>query len=558
MKRSFLLVGALFGLLTSLALMAVSYLGNLLVNLPFLPFDLFDWLTRHLPGSIVETGIRSMVAIITALHLGPTASTAKLAEQIQALGLVAITGVVFGLVMGWVAATRRAWLASTGWVGGVLLWLGMALAETNLPQAVPNLLFFGLVWLLALLLGWGWLLYRIMDDYAGDTANLTAVNSLARAPTLTARGSLTRRNFFINAAGGAAGLVVLALGLVNFRRDKPVTSGQVNPVEAPVPTYNQLYGPQYTSGPAASPSPAELASRFDPAPGTRPEVVSAKDFYRIDINTVPPVIDGAAWRLAIAGLVNKPASITLDNILNHASVSQAVTLSCISNEVGGDLIGNNFWTGVPFKNILAEVGLQPSATWISFMAADGFYESMSVKEAMDPRCLLVYAMNGQLLLPEHGFPLRIYIPNHYGMKQPKWLTQINLTSAPAAGYWVERGWDMDAFPETTSVIDTQAVNKSSIAADGTLPLGGIAWSGVRGIQKVEVQIDNGAWTPVKLRTPALSPLTWVQWRYDWKAVTGSHTLTVRATDGTGALQSNQDAGPGPLGATGLHSVTLNL
>jgi DMSO/TMAO reductase YedYZ molybdopterin-dependent catalytic subunit len=558
MKRSFLLVGALFGLLTSLALMAVSYLGNLLVNLPFLPFDLFDWLTRHLPGSIVETGIGSMVAIITALHLGPTASTAKLAEQIQALGLVAITGVVFGLVMGWVAATRRAWLASTGWVGGVLLWLGMALAETNLPQAVPNLLFFGLVWLLALLLGWGWLLYRIMDNYAGDTANLTAVNSLARAPTLTARGSLTRRNFFINAASGAAGLVVLALGLVNFRRDKPVTSGQVNPVEAPVPTYNQLYGPQYTSGPAASPSPAELASRFDPAPGTRPEVVSAKDFYRIDINTVPPVIDGAAWRLAIAGLVNKPASITLDNILNHASVSQAVTLSCISNEVGGDLIGNNFWTGVPFKNILAEVGLQPSATWISFMAADGFYESMSVKEAMDPRCLLVYAMNGQLLLPEHGFPLRVYIPNHYGMKQPKWLTQINLTSAPAAGYWVERGWDMDAFPETTSVIDTQAVNKSSIAADGTLPLGGIAWSGVRGIQKVEVQIDNGAWTPVKLRTPALSPLTWVQWRYDWKAVTGSHTLTVRATDGTGALQSNQDAGPGPLGATGLHSVTLNL
>ncbi len=558
MKRSFVLVGAMFGLLTSLALMAVSYLGNLLVGLPFLPFDLFDWLTRRLPGSVVETGIRSMVAIITALRLGPTASTAKLAEQIQALGLVTITGVVFGLVMGWVAATRRTWLASTGWVGGVLLWLGMALAETNLPQAVPNLLFFGLVWLLVLLLGWGWLLYRIMDNYAGDTALLAAVNSLARVPTLTSRGSLTRRNFLITAASGAAGLVILVLGLVNFRRDEPAPSAQENPVQAPAPTYNQPYGPQYTSGPATSPSPAELASRFDPAPGTRPEVVSAKDFYRIDINTVPAAIDGVAWRLAIAGLVNKPASMTLDNILNHASVSQAVTLSCISNQVGGDLIGNNFWTGVPFKDILAEVGLQPTATWISFMAADGFYESMSVKEAMDPRCLLVYAMNGQLLLPEHGFPLRIYIPNHYGMKQPKWLTQINLTNKPAAGYWVERGWDMDAFPQTTSVIDTQAVKKSSIAADGTLPLGGIAWSGVRGIQKVEVQVDNSAWTPVKLRTPALSPLTWVQWRYDWKAVPGSHTLTVRATDGTGALQSDQDVGPGPLGATGLHSVNLDL
>ena len=558
MKRSFVLVGAMFGLLTGLALMAVSYLGNLLVNLPFLPFDLFDWLTRHLPGSVVEAGIRTMVAIITALRLGPTASTAKLAEQIQALGLVAITGVVFGLVMGWVAATRRTWLASTGWVGGVLLWLGMALAETNLPQAVPNLLLFGLVWLLILLLGWGWLLYRIMDNYAGDTALLAAVNSLARVPTLTARGSLTRRNFLIAAASGVAGLVILALGLVNFRRDKPATSAQAKPVQASATTYNQPYGPQYTSGPAASPSPAELASRFDPAPGTRPEIVSAKDFYRIDINAVPPVIDGAAWRLAIAGLVNKPTSLTLDNILNHASVSQAVTLSCISNEVGGDLIGSNYWTGVPFKDILAEADLQPTAAWISFMAADGFYESMAVKEAMDPRCLLVFAMNGQLLLPEHGFPLRIYIPNHYGMKQPKWLTQIKLTSQPAAGYWVERGWDMDAFPQTTSVIDTQSVKKSLIAADGTLPLGGIAWSGLRGIQKVEVQVDDGAWTPVKLRTPALSPLTWVQWRYDWKAVSGSHTLTVRATDGAGALQPDHDAGPGPQGATGLHSVNINL
>jgi hypothetical protein len=301
-----------------------------------------------------------------------------------------------------------------------------------------------------------------------------------------------------------------------------------------------------------------LAARFAEAPGTRPEVVAAKDFYRIDINTLPPVIDGATWKLDIAGLVNKPASLTLDNILNHNSISQSVTMQCISNPVGGDLTGNNFWTGVPFKDILAEAGLQPTAKWISFMAADGFYESMSVQEAMDPRVLLVYAMNGQLLLPEHGFPLRIYIPNHYGMKQPKWLTQIKLVDQPAAGYWVERGWDNDAIALTTSVIDTQSVTKSSIAGDGTLPLGGIAWAGARGIQKVEVKIDNGAWTPVRLRTPTLSPLSWVQWRYDWKAVPGSHTVTVRATDGTGALQSDQNVGPGPLGATGLDSANISI
>jgi len=565
MKRSFLLAGALFGFLTSLALMAVSYLGYLLVNLPFLPFDLFDWLTRHLPGPIVEGGIQTMVTIINALHLGPTDTTAKLAEQIQALGLVMITGVVFGLVMGWVAAVRQRWLANIGWVGGVVLWLGMVLAETNLPQATTNL-FFGLVWLLALLLGWGWLLYRVLDAYARDTtrARAEAVSEApVRALSLTAAGSLTRRNFLGAIAGGVASFIVLALGLANFRRQTQATSdipvtGVVKPAQATVPTYSKPFGPQYTSGTAASPSPAILASRFNAAPGTRPEVTAAKDFYRIDINTVPLVIDGATWKLDIAGLVNKPSSLTLDSILNHNSVSQAVTMQCISNPVAGDLTGSNFWTGVPFKDILAEAGLQPSASWISFMAADGFYESMSVKEAMDPRCLLVYAMNGQLLTPEHGFPLRIYIPNHYGMKQPKWLTNITLANKPLTGYWVERGWDNDAFALTTSVIDTQAVTKSSVSADGTLPLGGIAWAGARGIQKVEVQVDNGAWTPARLRTPAISPLTWVQWRYDWKAVSGTHTVTVRATDGTGALQIVQNAGPGPGGATGLDSASITI
>ncbi len=410
MKRSFLLVGALFGLLTSLALMAVSYLGNILVNLPFLPFDLFDWLTRHLPGAIVEGAIQTMVTIIRALRLGPTDTTAKLAEQIQALGLVAITGVIFGLVMGWVASTRRRWLANTGWIGGVLLWLGMVLAETNLPQATTNL-FFDLVWLLALLLGWGWLLYRIMDAYAGDAersrlavasaptpqgAELASPVVPARAPSLVAGGTLTRRNFIGSVVGAVAGFIVLALGLAKFRIQTSQTppvgleSAQAAAPAAPaVPTYDKPFGPEYTSGAAASPSPAVLAARIDPAPGTRPEVTAARDFYRIDIDTLPPVIDGAGWKLDISGLVNKPAALTLDNILNHNSISQSVTMQCISNPVGGDLTGSNYWTGVPFKDILTEAGLQPTATWISFMAADGFYESMSVKEAMDPRCLLV-------------------------------------------------------------------------------------------------------------------------------------------------------------------------
>jgi hypothetical protein len=386
MKRSPLLTSAIYGFLTGLVLLALSYLGNAWFLLPFLPFDLFDWLTRHLPGSIIEAGIRSMVSIIIALHLGPTDTTAKLAEQIQALGVVLVTGIIFSLILAWIERRRPTQVRSAGIWGGVVLWLGNVIVEFSLPQLGANL-WVGLVWLFVLLTGWGWVL---------------------------------------------ASLIVLIFGLGKYNRAKSTASlPATNSVPSLPPLQLIPFGPDATSGPAASPSQAVLAKRIEPAPGTRAEITPVDNFYRIDINTLPPVVDAASWRFQLKGMVQKPLTLSLAEIQSRPAFSQAVTLSCISNSVGGDLISTNYWTGVRFKDILAEAGLNPTVKYINVMAYDGFYESIPIEEAMDERILLAYAMNGLLLPNEHGFPLLVFIPNHYGMKQPKWRRPI--CPAPVIG-----------------------------------------------------------------------------------------------------------------------------
>jgi DMSO/TMAO reductase YedYZ molybdopterin-dependent catalytic subunit len=561
MKRSFLSIGILLGFLSSLILMAISYLANTLLGLPFLPFDLFNWLARTLPGDLIRTTIAAMVSIITTLHLGQIDTTAKIFENIQALLVVAVTGAVFGLVLGWIASRRRAWLGMAGFLGGILLWLGIAVAEISTAQPPASLLI-GLVWFLILLVGWGWQLARLLERLALPQAvapSIPAASSEAEPPVAVPGREVSRRNFILLGGASLVSFFVLVLGLraTNQAAAAPIpvtSSGSAGPT--PIPDLS--YGPQYTSGPAASPSPAVLAQRIQLASGTRPEITDPQDFYRIDINAFPPQVDAGSWRYNLKGMVQNPLSLTIDDIRALPVASQAVTLSCISNPLGGDLISSNYWTGVRFKDVLAKAGLASSVTDITIQSVDGYYESIPVAEAMDDRTLLVYAMNGQPLLPAHGFPLRIFIPNHYGMKQPKWITQMVAADKPGPGYWVDRGWSQAAIPQTTSVIDTVSVNRNDLQQTGIFPLGGIAWAGARGISKVEVQVDNAPWVPAQLRTPPVGPLTWVQWRYDWTTVPGSHTVQVRATDGAGALQTATFSNPGPEGATGIYSVNLNI
>jgi DMSO/TMAO reductase YedYZ molybdopterin-dependent catalytic subunit len=537
MKRISLLTGGILGALTALTVVGLTYLGEQFVGLPFVPFDTFDWMTRVLPGGVITFVIDTLVRIISGLSIGPTSAVAKSSEQTIAIVQFILAGTVFGVVLAGLARARSESLVKIGALLGLVLVAPTTFVEIRLgfPAAGPVA---AVLWLAIVFVGWGMLLARLVLETAPE-------------PVTKPDANLSRRQFLYLVGAGSFTVLVAALG-VN------VLSKQGGSEETAGTTKGgEMLGAGDTSGAAASPPQDVLDARFDPAPGTRPELTSNDDFYRIDINTRPPEVDGETWRLEVGGLVFQALSLSLADLRSRPSVSQAITLSCISNEIGGDLISTSVWTGVRLKDILEEAGLRRAVEEIAIEAVDGFYESVPLEEAMDERTLLVYEMNGEPLPVKHGYPLRIYIPNHYGMKQPKWIKRMEAIDHHGPGYWVDRGWSETAIPQTTSVIDTVAVDDEN-PETGVIPVGGIAYSGARGISKVEVQVDEGPWQEVELRSPALSPLTWVQWRYLWKSQPGRHTFKVRAYDGTGQLQETQPSPPHPNGATGIDSKTENI
>jgi DMSO/TMAO reductase YedYZ molybdopterin-dependent catalytic subunit len=537
MKKPSLLFGAALGALTSLPLMAIAFLGQQLFGLAFPPFDLFDWIARTMPGGLVTFGIDSMVAIIRGLNLGQISDLAKAGERAMALTLFIIIFALLGLVLSWL--TRRRAEQALSWNLGAALIAGLAflLVHAALSRPGPGLAV-SAFWIGVLLLVWG---------YTMDWLLRVGPPAMAMEP----EAPLSRRQFMYLVGGGVltVGLGSLALSRLGGGADpSPSTSGST---EAGLPDLTK------TSGPAASPPPEILSARPEPAPGTRPELTPDDDFYTVDINAVAPRVDGDSWRLRLEGLVDNPLVLTLDEIRSRPSFSQVITLSCISNPIGGDLIGTAVWTGIRMKDLLAEAGLQPDAQELAIESADGFYESVPMSELMDDRTLLVYEMNGKPLTVTHGFPLRIYIPNHYGMKQPKWIERMEVIDYNGPGYWVERGWSEQAIVNSTSVIDVVETGMLD-AGNGSVPMGGIAYTGARGVSKVEVQVDDGPWMTAQLRDPGLSPLSWVQWRYDWPAQAGQHTARVRAYDGSGALQSVAVRGVRPDGATGIDQFSFTV
>jgi DMSO/TMAO reductase YedYZ molybdopterin-dependent catalytic subunit len=395
----------------------------------------------------------------------------------------------------------------------------MAIVESMLgrPGLVPYL------WIALLLGAWGAVVGRLLERQAEP------------APAGVQVG---RRRALAAIAAGSAGAALGAWGLARLLGAATAPGGAGQKVSEAVPNLPE---------PTPLPTPA---GRIEPVPGTRPELTATDDFYRIDINTIVPHVNGASWTLEVKGLFGKPRTLTLADLLAFSAVTQPITLQCISNPVGGDLMSTGYFTGVRLRDVVADLGLKPDARALFLKAADGFSESVVLQDVMDARTLLVYGMNGEPLTSSHGYPLRIYIPNRYGMKQPKWIVSMEAIDEPQPGYWVKRGWSQEARPQIVSVID--AVSPDN-AVDGKVPVGGIAWAGDRGIQKVEVQVDDGEWVEAELREPTLSPLTWVQWRYDWPASPGRHTFRVRATDGTGALQIADVHDTFPDGATGYHS-----
>nr|MDP9494851.1 molybdopterin-dependent oxidoreductase [Actinomycetota bacterium] len=278
-------------------------------------------------------------------------------------------------------------------------------------------------------------------------------------------------------------------------------------------------------------------------------------FYRIDAAFSVPRVDLPAWTLSIKGMVDRPYSITYADLLDMRMVERYVTLSCVSNPVGGNLVGNAKWLGVPLTEILDRAGMQPEAEQIVGRSVDDFTVGFPVEAAYDGRdALLAVGMNDEPLPFEHGFPARLVVAGLYGyVSATKWISEIELTRwDDFDAYWVPRGWSKEAPVKTQSRIDTPPSGAQVPA--GPRQVAGVAWAPHRGISKVEVQLgDLADWLEAEL-SESLSDNSWRQWSIEWEAPVGSHVLRVRATDGEGNLQTDEIVPPAPNGATGWHTI----
>jgi len=292
--------------------------------------------------------------------------------------------------------------------------------------------------------------------------------------------------------------------------------------------------------------------------GATSYVTKNEDFYRIDTSLYPPEVDPSTWQLKIGGMVRNPITITWADLLKRPMVQRYVTLACVSNDVGGDLISNALWLGTPIKALLDEAQPLPGADQVIQRSVDGWTCGSPTAALTDGRdALLAIGMNGQPLPVEHGFPVRMVVPGLYGyVSACKWITEIQLSRfSDFDAYWVPRGWSQQAPIKTQSRIDTPRAGAKRAA--GTVMIAGVAWAQHRGINKVEVQVDAGGWTEATLAA-TISSDTWREWSYPWQATAGKHTIRVRATDNTGETQTSTPAPPDPNGAQGWHSVQVTV
>ena len=383
----------------------------------------------------------------------------------------------------------------------------------------------------------------------GALAGLGAFWVLLRRPVVAgpaeSPAAFDRRRFL----SGAGALAVTSVGLslvssgVNRSRNKTVAARRTTATQT-LPT-------------PKSPAPA-IAETATVKEGIEPFLTPMADFYRIDTALSIPQIDASTWKLTVKGMVDKPLTLTYADLLARPMIERVITISCVSNEVGGDLIGTARWLGVPLADVLKEVGVHPDATQLASKSEDGWTCGFPTKLALDGRdALIAVAMNGDPLSAKHGFPARLIVPGIYGyVSATKWLTEINMTTLEAFdGYWIPRGWSKDAPVKTQSRIDVP--KRGQPVKAGKVAVAGVAWAMHRGIKMVEVQIDDGPWMPTKLADePSVD--AWRQWLYEWDATPGRHRITVRATDATGATQTSELARPDPDGATGWHNISLNV
>jgi DMSO/TMAO reductase YedYZ molybdopterin-dependent catalytic subunit len=311
------------------------------------------------------------------------------------------------------------------------------------------------------------------------------------------------------------------------------------------------------AAPAVKPKPLPKGATLD-IPGLSSFYTSNADFYRVDTSLVIPQVQAASWQLRIHGMVDNPTTITFDELMKMPMIEHDVTLTCVSEGVGGGYIGNARWEGTLLASVLRKAGIQPGAEQIVMRDAGGMTIGVAADPVMDGRMsLLAVGMNGQPLPQAHGFPVRVVIPGLYGyVSATKWVVDMELTTFAAFNaYWVQRGWSQQAPIKTESRIDVPKA--ASTVPRGTVTIAGVAWAQHRGIEAVEVYVE-GTWRQAKLASQD-TPDTWRQWYYRWDATTpGTYQVMVRATDKTGHTQTSVKHQTEPDGATGYHTIHVTV
>jgi len=501
-------------------------------------------------AGLVAAGAGLALAELVAAFVDP-ASSPVLAGGAAVVD--AVPGWLKDLAVGWFGTADKAVLLATM---GVVLTAGAALAgvlELRRPPVGAVLL--GAVGVVAAMVAVArpaatalWAVPSLVGVGVGVVLLRRLVRELRpveRMPTGSAQdGTPDRRTFLILSGLSAAGALV-ALGA-----SRAVSAGS-RAVDA---VREAITLPAAAKAAPAVPAGAELG-----IDGLDTYVTPNETFYRIDTALRVPQVAPEDWSLTVTGLVDEPFTITWDDLLALPLEEHHVTLACVSNQVGGDLIGNALWLGYPVRELLARAKPQAGADMVLSRSTDGFTAGtpLEVLQESDRECLLAVGMNGEPLPPEHGFPARPVVPGLYGyVSATKWVTELKITRfADDQGYWTPRGWSALGPVKLSSRIDVPRPGDDLPA--GTVTLAGVAWAQHTGISGVEVRVDDGEWLAAEV-ADTVGPDTWRQWRLDWDATPGDHLVAVRATDADGAVQVEAQAPPAPDGATGWHTIELTI
>lgn len=516
-RRRETVLAALVGLLSAIVVVSLGDLIAQLVDAGSSPlFAVGAWVIDIVPPWVKDVAIAlfgtgDKIALLICLGI-----------------LVALLAVVAGIL-----EYRRA-----PWGVVLLVAVGFVAGGAAVTRAGANV-----NWLLPTAIGVaaGAIVLRVMTD------RLQRWTRALREETVKTDGvfaATSRRGFIQVVAGTAAGAVIVTIA----GRAMAAATAAANVVREAI----ALPEPAI----AAAPIPAGAELRV---PGISPIVTSNDDFYRIDTALQVPVIDPLEWRLRIVGLVEREIEIGYEELLALPMTETVVTLMCVSNEVGGSLVGNAVWLGHPIRSLLQQAGPLAGADMVLSRSQDGWTASTPLEVLLDEGRDSIFAvgMNGEPLPLEHGFPVRMVVPGLYGyVSATKWVTELKVTRfADETAYWTDRGWSALGPIKTSSRIDVPRTGMPVQA--GTVPVAGVAWAQHTGITGVDVRIDGGAWQPATL-AEAISADTWVQWVYEWQATPGNHVIEARATDAAGREQSGTRVGVIPDGAEGYHTVNVTV